>query len=107
MISIIILLCTIVRFWIKVSLANSIPTFVMVSGHILDGYVQTGDPVFQIIRRMVAAGEDNFNIAEFLKTSARYPVQKTVDEYQRIERQYFILDFFRSSLTMVGVAGNR
>jgi hypothetical protein len=43
----------------------------MVSGHILDGYVQAGDPVFQIIRRMVAAGKDNFNIVEFLKTSAR------------------------------------
>jgi len=32
---------------------------------------------------MVAAGKDNFNIAEFLKASVRRSVQKTVDEYQR------------------------
>gem|GEM_PF-1525086 len=72
-----------VRFWIEVSLGNSIPTLVMVAGHVSDGYVQAGDHVFQIIRRMVAAGKNNFNVPGFLKTPERISIQKTVDEYLR------------------------
>jgi len=55
----------------------------MVAGHVSDGYVQAGDHVFQIIRRMVAAGKNNFNVPGFLKTPERISIQKTVDEYLR------------------------